>query len=68
MVYPVGVGNLLPKVTLKLGTGNVVGILMRLGRSGGLTSQLSGCLVGTLRGSQKVSSEVPGGLKISAGM
>ena len=41
---------------------------MTLGKSEGLTSQLSGCLVVTLPGSQEVLSEVPDGLKILAGM
>ena len=68
MEYPVGVGNLVSKLTLELGTGNVVEILMSLGRSGGLTSRLIGCLPGTLSGSQKVFSEIPDGLKILAGM
>ena len=68
MEYPVGVGNLVSKLTLELGTGNVVGILTRLGRSGGLTSQLIGCLPGTLSRSQEVFSEIPDGLKILAGM
>ena len=68
MEYPVGVGNLVSKLKLELGTGDVVGILTRLGRSGGLTSQLIGCLPGTLSRSQEVFSEIPDGPKILAGM
>ena len=56
------------KLKLELGTGDVVGILTRLGRSGGLTSQLIGCLPGTLSRSQEVFSEIPDGPKILAGM
>ena len=38
------------KSTLELGTGNVVGILTRLGRSGGLTSQLINGPIAALTG------------------
>jgi len=54
MEYPVGVGNLMSKLTLELGTGGVVGIPLKLGRFGGLTSQLISGLVRTLPDMQKV--------------
>ena len=53
MEYPAGVGNL-SKVTLELGTGGVVLILMRLGITGGLISQPICGLVGTIPGTLNV--------------
>ena len=50
MEYPVGVENLVSKLTLELGSDGVVGILVRLG----LTSQLISGLVGTFPDMQEV--------------
>ena len=48
MEYPVGVGNLISKLTLELGTDVLVGIPLRLGGCEGLTSQLITGLIRTL--------------------
>jgi len=53
MKYPVGVGNLMSKLTSELGTGGVVGIFVRVGMAGGLTSQLISGPVGTHPGMQE---------------
>lgn len=54
MEKPVCVGRFPPKLTLELGTGGVVWILMRLGMAEGFISQLIGGVVVLLSRTQHV--------------